>query len=238
MPGADPSTLHSWRDLADELAQALQARGLEGVVGVGHGVGGVASMLASVKVPGLFRAVVALDPVLVTGRRLLMLHTAALLGMRGRIPLARSARRRRDAWGSREEVDASYRKKRLFERFDAESFQDYLTHGLVETPGGGVRLAIPAAWEARIFETIPRDVWRTLHSVKVPTLVIRGGDTDTLTPEALERVRRTIPGVRTEELPGTTHLFPLEQPEACGRRILAFLDAVAAGASRAGAAAR
>jgi pimeloyl-ACP methyl ester carboxylesterase len=52
---------------------------------------------------------------------------------------------------------------------------------------------------------------------------MRGGDTDTLTPEALERVRRTLPGVRTEELPSTTHLFPLEQPEECARRILAFV---------------
>lgn len=235
VPGSDPATLTSWRELADELAHTLQMRGLVGLVGVGHSVGGVASMLASVKAPGLFRAVVALDPVLVTGKRLWMLRAAALLRQRHRIPLAQGARRRREAWGSREEVAASFQKKALFQRFDAESFQDYLTHGLVETPGGGVRLALPAAWEARVFETIPRDVWRTLHSVTVPTLVIRGGDTDTLTPEALERVRRTIPGVRTEELPGTTHLFPLEQPEACGRRILAFLEAVDSVESRTGA---
>ena len=226
VPGSDPRTLRSWTDLADELAHTLRARGLEGVVGVGHSVGGVASLLASVKSPGLFRAVVALDPVLVTGKRLWMLRAAALLGQRSRIPLASGARRRREAWASREEVVSSYQKKSLFRRFDPESFQDYLTHGLVEAPGGGVRLSIPAAWEARVFETIPVNVWRSLRSVTVPSLVMRGGDTDTLTPEALLRVRRTIPGVRTEELPDTTHLFPLEQPEVCGRRILAFLDTV------------
>ncbi|WP_163998271.1 alpha/beta fold hydrolase [Pyxidicoccus caerfyrddinensis] len=226
VPGEDPLTLGSWTDLADELAHTLRARGLENVVGVGHSVGGVATLLASVKSPGLFRAVVALDPVLVTGKRLWMLRAAALLGMRGRIPLASGARRRREAWASREEVAASYGKKSLFQRFDPESFRDYLAHGLIEAPGGGVRLTIPAAWEARIFETIPVNVWSSLRKVTVPTLVMRGGDTDTLTPEALARVRRTVPRVHTEELPGTTHLFPLEQPEACGRRILAFLDTV------------
>ncbi|QSQ25104.1 alpha/beta hydrolase [Pyxidicoccus parkwayensis] len=224
VPGSDPATLRSWTDLADELAHALRARGLENVLGVGHSMGGVATLLASVKSPGLFRAVVALDPVLVTGKRLWSLRVAALLGMRSRIPLARGARKRREVWASREEVAASYLKKGLFRRFDPESFQDYLTHGLVEAPGGGLRLAIPAAWEARVFETIPVDMWSALRSVTVPTLVIRGGDTATLTPAALERVRRTIPGVTTEELPGTTHLFPLEQPDACGQRILAFLD--------------
>ncbi|NMO15020.1 alpha/beta hydrolase [Pyxidicoccus fallax] len=223
VPGSDPKSLRSWHDLADELLHALRSRGLKGIVGVGHSVGGVATLLASVKAPELFRAVVALDPVLVTGKRLMLLRATSLLGMRGRIPLAQGARRRRDAWGSREEAAVSYQKKPLFQRFDPDSFQDYLTHGLVDAPGGGVRLTIPAAWEARVFETIPIDVWPRLRAVPVPSLVVRGESTATLTPEGLERVRRTVPGVRTDELPGT-HLFPLEHPEACARRILAFLD--------------
>ena len=96
---------------------------------------------------------------------------------------------------------------------------------ITEAPNGGFRLTIPRAWEARIFETSPNRVWRRLRSVEVPTLVLRGSDSDTLTPKALARTRRTLPGVHAEELPGT-HLFPMEHPEECGRRLLAFLDAV------------
>ncbi len=226
VPGTNPLTMRTWDEMADDLAHALRAQGLEGVVGVGHSMGGVATLLASANHPGLFRTVVALDPVLITGTRLLMLQALTLLRMRSRIPPASLARRRRESWGSREEAAASYRKKALFQRFDPECFQDYITHGLTEVSGEGFRLTIPTAWEARIFETSPRATWSRLRSVEEPTLVIRGGDSDTLTPAALERVRRTLPGVRTEELPGTTHLFPLEQPEACARRILAFLDTV------------
>ncbi|WP_224362135.1 alpha/beta fold hydrolase [Hyalangium versicolor] len=224
VPGSDPLEMRTWDDMADDLAQALRAHGLEGVIGVGHSMGGVATLLASVNEPKLFRAVVAMDPVLLTGSRLMLLGLLSLLGLRSQVPPASLARRRREAWNSREEAAASYRKKPLFQRFDPASFQDYIAHGLTESPGGGFRLTIPTAWEARIFETSPRDAWRQLRSVSVPTLVIRGGDTTTLTPEALDRVRRTIPGVRAEELPGTTHLFPLEQPEACARTLLSFLD--------------
>ena len=78
VPGSDPRRMRSWDDMADELAHALRSRGLSGVVGVGHSMGGVSTLLASAQEPGLFRAVVALDPVLVTGARLVALHALTL----------------------------------------------------------------------------------------------------------------------------------------------------------------
>ncbi|MET0405525.1 MAG: alpha/beta hydrolase, partial [Cystobacter sp.] len=224
-PDARPESLKHWEDLAEDLAGALKARGLADVIGVGHSVGGVVTLLAAVKYPGLFRGVVMLDPVLFTGARALSVGVVAGLGLSGRVPPARFAYRRREHWNSREEAAASYRKKALFRHFDPDCFQDYLTHGLTDVPGGGVRLTIPRVWEARIFETAPASPWRWLREVKVPTLVLRAKDSDTLTPEAFARVRRTRPDVQAEESAGT-HLFPLEQPEACGRRIQTFLDTV------------
>ncbi len=228
VPGADPRELRTWDDMADDLIHALRAQGVQGIVGVGHSMGGVATLLASAKAPALFRAVVALEPVLFTGAREWALRALTLLGLRGRVPPASLARRRREAWGSREEASVSYGKKPLFARFDPECFQDYIAHGLTEAPGGGFRLTIPKAWEARVFETSPRDAWQTLGTVSVPALVIRGADSDTLTRDALERARLTVSDIHTEELSGTGHLFPLEQPARCAERILAFLDGLEA----------
>ncbi|NOJ77008.1 alpha/beta fold hydrolase [Myxococcus xanthus] len=224
VPGSDPRELRTWDDMADDLIHALRAHGVQGVVGVGHSMGGVATLLASAKAPALFRAVVALDPVLFTGTREWALRALTLLGLRSRVPPASLARRRRESWGAREEAARSYGKKPLFARFDPECFQDYITHGLTEAPSGGFRLTIPKAWEARVFETSPKDVWRELGTVNVPALVIRGGESDTLTRDALERARLTLNVPQTEELPGTGHLFPLEQPERCAQRIVEFLD--------------
>ena len=223
VPGSDPLEMRTWDDMADDLIHALRAQGVQGIVGVGHSMGGVATLLASAKAPALFRAVVALDPVLFTGAREWALRALTLLGLRSQVPPASLARRRRESWGAREEAARSYGKKPLFARFDPECFQDYINHGLTETPGGGFRLTIPKAWEARVFETSPRDAWQTLSTVNVPTLVIRGGESDTLTGHALERARLTLSEPQTEELPGAGHLFPLEQPERCAQRILAFL---------------
>jgi pimeloyl-ACP methyl ester carboxylesterase len=219
----EPRSLRGWEDLADDLAGALNARGMSGVVGVGHSLGGVATMIAAARHPGLFRGVVMMEPVLFTGGRALFFQAAGLFGLRGRVPPASLAYRRREQWSSREEVATSYRKKALFRHFDPDCFQDYLTHGFTDAPGGGVRLTIPREWEARIFETAPTSPWRLLREVKVPMLVLRAEDSDTLSPEALAGVRHTRPDVETGEMPGT-HLFPLERPEACGQRLQAFLD--------------
>jgi pimeloyl-ACP methyl ester carboxylesterase len=224
-PDARPESLKRWEDLADDLAGALNARGLSGVVGVGHSVGGVVTMIAAAKHPGLFRGVVMLEPVLFTGGRALSIRILGWLGLSGRVPPASFASRRREHWNSREEAATSYRKKALFRHFDPDCFQDYLAHGLTDVPGGGARLTIPRTWEARVFETAPHSPWRWLREVKVPTLVLRAKDSDALSPEAFTRVRRTRPDFQTEEVAGS-HLFPLEQPEACGRRIHAFLDSV------------
>ncbi|XXF79227.1 alpha/beta hydrolase [Myxococcaceae bacterium GXIMD 01537] len=232
VPGSVPADLKTWEDMADDVLEALRAARLEGIVGVGHSMGGVATLLASVKAPTLFRAIVALDPVLIAGGRAVLLRLLTWLGQRHRVPPASLARRRREHWGSREEAGDSYRRKPLFRGFDPECFQDYLAHGLTDAPGGGVRLTIPRDWEARVFETSPKDVWRSLRAVSVPTLIVRGQDSETLTPAALDRVRRTFPGVQVDELPGG-HLFPLEHPVAAARRILAFLEALEPGADAA-----
>ena len=88
-----------------------------------------------------------------------------------------------------------------------------------------MRLTIPSAWEARIFETAPEGTWKRLRDVRVPVLVLRGSTSNTFTADALARVRRERPDFQAEDLPGG-HLFPLEQPEACARRLLAFLQTV------------
>ncbi|HSP82007.1 MAG TPA: alpha/beta hydrolase [Myxococcaceae bacterium] len=224
VPGMTPDEVRGWEDLADDLIISLRAHGLKGIIGVGHSMGSVCTLLAHLASPGLFRSLVALDPVLFTGGRAWALRTAKLLGQSGRIPPASLARRRREYWSSREEVAESYRRKPLFQRWDAESFQDYLTHGFTETPEGGVRLTISKAWEVRLFETSPHGMWQQLRTLSVPTLVLRAEDSDTLSRAAFRRIQRTIPGVRTEELPDTGHLFPLEKPELCGQRILEFLS--------------
>jgi pimeloyl-ACP methyl ester carboxylesterase len=52
-PGSDPQALTDWSEMACDLAWELDRRGARGAIGVGHSMGAVVSLLASVQDPGL-----------------------------------------------------------------------------------------------------------------------------------------------------------------------------------------
>ncbi|RUO89966.1 alpha/beta hydrolase [Corallococcus sp. AB018] len=224
VPGQDPKALTTWKELGEDLARELKARGRSGVLGVGHSVGGTSTLMAAAANPGLFRAVVALDPVLITGSRLWALRLMKLLGRMDRSSIVQGALRRRDRWATREEAATAYRQRKLFKDWDADCFSDYITHGLVPTEVGDFRLRFPREWEARIFETFPADPWKLIRDNTTPTLVLRGERSDTLLPDALARAEQEMKRTRVDSLPLASHLFPMEKPRETAERVLTFLD--------------
>ena len=66
-PDSKPQDLRDWSDFAEDLRSEFDRRGLRGVIGVGHSLGAVASLLAAAADPGLFSAVIAIDPLILTG---------------------------------------------------------------------------------------------------------------------------------------------------------------------------
>ncbi|MGV3624802.1 MAG: alpha/beta fold hydrolase [Archangium sp.] len=210
-----PSTLINWEVLADDLVDSLRAANLTSVIGVGHSMGGVATLIAASRAPELFSKVIALDPVIFSARDELLFRALKKTRLVKHVGPARSAHRRREVWPSRAAAAAGYRTKPLFRNFDAESFGDYLKFGLTDFDDG-VRLAIPREWEAKVFETGPDDVWSALKSLTVPSVFIRGSSSDVFSPSASARVTKTVPNSRRLETPGG-HLFPLEHPLTCAQ---------------------
>jgi pimeloyl-ACP methyl ester carboxylesterase len=65
-----------------------------------------------------------------------------------------------------------------------------------------------------------------LAQIRVPTLVLTG-DADRLVPPAYsERLAALIPGAKLVKIPGGSHAFNLEQPDAFNRAVLEFLASV------------
>jgi pimeloyl-ACP methyl ester carboxylesterase len=224
-----PTTLSNWSELAADLAAEIDARGLRGVATVGHSLGAVCSLLAAAEDPGLFSAIVAIDPLLLTGAKGRMWGVAKKLGQAGRLGLVRGALRRREVWPSREVARRAYSVKGGFRAWQAEVFDDYVNAGLVETADGEFKLRYPRKWEARIFEISPHDVWPQLRRVETPVLFVQGEHSDTFVNAARKRVSREMSNARVAVVADTTHFVPMEKPQEVARLVKDFLTEVQGG---------
>lgn len=213
-PGSSPQSVGSWHDLARDLGAELDRRGVRGALGVGHSLGSVLNLIAGAADPNRFTALALVDPVIFTGFRALGWGAFRGLGLGRRLPLVRGALRRREVFPSFEDVRAAYAGKSVFASWDPNVFVDYVRAGFAPAGTGEVRLTYPKAWEARIFETTPANVWRELEAFSEPILVIRGAASDTFSAAAAARMRREVSGVRVVEFAGASHFIPMEEPLA------------------------
>ncbi|MGH9260093.1 MAG: alpha/beta fold hydrolase, partial [Acidimicrobiales bacterium] len=70
------------------------------------------------------------------------------------------------------------------------------------------------------------DSGRTLAAVRVPTLVLVGGDDELTPPAAATAMAAAIPGAQLVTIPAAGHLAPLEQPLAVARALGDFVGSL------------
>jgi len=229
-PGSRPEEVASWRPLADDLAQGLEALGLTGIVGVGHSLGGVLTIWASLALRDLFRAVVLVDPVILPRPLLWGLRLLRRFGLEQQQPLVQGALRRRRTWPSRQACFDYYRAKALFVRWSDAALWDYVNSGTRVEADGSVGLRYPAEWEAHVFATTPAHIWRDVAKLHTPALLLRGETSETFRPQVQARLARLLPRARAATIAGTGHLLPMEKPAETAAAIQAFLQSEGYGA--------
>jgi pimeloyl-ACP methyl ester carboxylesterase len=215
--------LRDWQPLADDLIKFCDERGLSNVIGAGHSLGSVITLLAAARRPDLFRALVAIDPVLLSRRRSLAWGIAKRAGMARWVhPLIGRTLRRQQVFADPEAMFAAYRKKSIFARLDDNALRTYVDALARSLAGGGVELAYAPEWEVRIYATAPHDLWASLPLIRCPLLVIYGCESDTFLSQTLVEMKQILPAATYCGIPDAGHLVPLERPKEVAESILAF----------------
>lgn len=227
--GTDPRypVTDNWPQLVEQVADSIREQCDGPVIGVGHSLGGLCTFMAAHKYPELFRAVVIMDPPVINGWGAVTFGLMKKLGMSDRITPAGKSAGRREIWSSRDEVRASLGKKKFFQSFDPDCFEDYLLFGFTNAEGG-VRLTIPVATEVAVFRSTPHNAWRYRRPLKVPGVLLTGAQSEFEGSGFCERLARHH-HLRHEKVEGG-HMFPLEQPlltAAAIRRTLAAIGVTA-----------
>jgi len=225
-PDAQPEQLRSWHPLSDDLHSFLSSQP-NPVVGVGHSIGAIVTLRAALRDPSQFRALILIEPVLFLPRRLILWHILRATGLGDRVhPLIAGAKKRRRTFDDLETVFRGYRGRNIFRYMSDENLRRYIEGMTKPGANGGYELVFSPDWEAQIYRTGLRDfdIWRDLPRLKVPTLFLRGAESDTFLEGAARLVKRKQPLAKLETLEKSTHLVPLERPQEVFDGMQAFLN--------------
>jgi pimeloyl-ACP methyl ester carboxylesterase len=187
------------------------------------------TLRAALRDPGKFHALVLIDPVLFIPRFMLKWNIIRVLGLGERLhPLIRGAKKRRRTFDDLENVFRGYRNREVFRYMSDENLRIFITGITQPKADGGYELVYSPEWEAQIYRTGMHDldIWRDLPKLKVPTLFLRGVETDTFLEAAAKLVKRKQPKVRVEALEKSTHILPLERPQEVFNIMQSFLKEV------------
>ncbi|MDA1241402.1 MAG: alpha/beta hydrolase [Chloroflexi bacterium] len=204
----------------DDLEKFIDALGLRSVTLAGHSMGGALAICYASEHPEIVTALVVIEAapeVLRSGieglRRLLMTGESfasmdeAIEAFRAQQPYAVTEQLERRVLS----VLKTNESGRLVWNFD-EAFRD-----------PQIRPPEPDPGQRRL-----SDLWDSADRIQCPAMIIRGQDTDMLTPEAIQRLHRRIPGSRVSLIEDAGHQVPTDQPAALALNIREFLQSIAA----------
>jgi pimeloyl-ACP methyl ester carboxylesterase len=223
---APPEPRRSWDLFRDDLLALLEVLDAPPVVLAGHSLGATVALLAAERAPQRVRALALFDPVILSRLGQVYAHMpwAAGAGWFRRLPIARTAARRRSVFDSVQDAFHNYNGRGAFRTWPATVLADYLSTGLRLRDDGRLELACAPGWEAANVAAQANDPRRALARVRRPIAVYRAERGSTCNLGAGTGPGRRNPGLRIVTVAGATHFLPMERPDVVRD---ALLDAVA-----------
>ena len=213
----------SWEGFGDDaLAVArdtVKRSGGRRVVGVGHSMGGAGLVMAALREPALFAALVVFEPII--------FPPEVRNGPARENPLADLTRRRRRSFPTYGDAIANFSSKPPLSSLHPDSLEAYVRHGFSQQDGS-VDIKCDPEFEAQTYEMgAMHDTWMRLGELTVPTWVMAGRHADMSPAGIAPRITERIPSCTFVEWRDLGHFGPLDAPERFAR----FVAEVAGGIS-------
>ncbi|GAB1422030.1 alpha/beta hydrolase [Anaerolineales bacterium] len=224
-----PAVQGNWLELKDDFLAAIQEHNLNNIIAIGHSFGAIVSFLAALEAPQYFKSIIALDPTILHPNFLEMNRAAQQQGLQPveYNPMVPLALKRRAHFDNREQAFEYFQQRSLFKDWESEAYGAYIEYGL-ETAPGGLQLSWSPAWEAYYFGGVYTEIWSDLEAISqlnLPTLILRGSETDVYIEEVAQSVQALLPRAQHQTIEGHGHLFPQTAPEITTALVLKWLKA-------------
>lgn len=217
-----PPKRRDWQLYADDLILHIEQHCRTPIVGIGHSMGATSTILAAHKRPDLFKALILIEPAMVS----LPIAWFAKLMPKSLMNLtapAKNTLKKRDVWESREHFLEYCKISKLYKRFDDDAFTALAQFGVYQNHDGQFTLKFPKRWEAHNY-TQPPNVLSILRQIKLPCVAIRGKPSVFFSEATWQRWQQLTPDTVFLEDQRYGHLLPLEDPTVCFGLILQGLN--------------
>ena len=209
---------YSREEFVEDLEAVRQALGIKTFVLVGHSMGGLNAVSYTAKYPERVRALVLVD----------VGPEAAKEGVDNIIRFTRGP----DELEFEEFVQLAHQ---FNPRRTIENIRERMRHRLkpmgngkwtwkfdkrFRDPNSGIRVGS---------ELSNDETWQLFRSISVPTLLVRGAESDVLTQEVAERTAREMRRARLVVIRGAGHSVPGDNPDDFSAAVETFLEDVASG---------
>jgi pimeloyl-ACP methyl ester carboxylesterase len=204
-----PADRYGVADMADDLTAFVGALGLRGFTLLGLSMGGMVAIEYAGRRPKELAACVIVD----IGPEI----------VRSGADRIQTSVRASDIFASRDEAFAAARAANP--RPPEAHHRHRSDYSLMRTEDG--------AWTYRYDRALrspntlrtrdPEAAWRSCANIDVPTLLIRGGLSDILSPEVAARMMETIPGAKFALVAESGHSVPLDAPDGFLEAATGFL---------------
>lgn len=214
-----------WATFARDLELLVSALKIHDAIGVGHSMGGHCVTQIAGRLPGVFRRLLLVDPVIFDPEAY---RTDRYRGFSG--PEDHPVARRRNRWDSWEEMFQRFKDRHPFSLWKPEVLADYCRYGLLPSARGeGFELACPPVVEASIYlGNTQTDIYDLIPRVTIPVVVLRAKARDPDEHQIMdfaksptwEGVAAEFPNGRDVYLPELTHFIPMQDPALTARFIV------------------
>ena len=189
------------------------------IIGAGHSMGGAALVMAALRAPELFRALVLYEPIIFPPQVRVGITNTGVPS-----PLADGARRRRSTFASFDEAIANYSSKPPLNVMRSDALRAYVMHGF-RAQHDGISIKCSPEHEARTYEMgAIHETWNDLPKLRVPVWLVSG--------EVIPHTPGAIAALIANEVLGSTlmqwndlgHFGPMQDPQRFAQ-LIAQVDA-------------
>ena len=213
-----PESDYSWLGFADDVLAVTDHLGLTAdptLLAAGHSKGGAALVLGEVAKPGTYPRLWLYEPII--------FPTMETLPPNEDFSMARSARKRRNEWASKDEAFASYASKPPLDVMTEASLRAYVDYGLRDRGDGVFELKCRPEVEAQVYTMGPNHgAFARLAELQPPALVVCGEHTQSIPPDMARLLAEQMPRGSVEVMSGVGHFGPQEDPDRAVESMLRF----------------